>query len=40
MEWQKIARLINLNLYKQKFDFYGDEFYLFTKHWKYLQMTQ
>ena len=28
----KLARLNNLNLYKKTFDFYGDEYSLFTKH--------
>ena len=27
----KLARLSNLNLYKKTFDFYGDEYSLFTK---------
>ena len=30
----KLARLNNLNLYNKTFDFYGDEYSLFTKHLK------
>ena len=30
----KLERLNNLNLYKKTFDFYGDEYSLFTKHLK------